>query len=60
VFALLVDFALTEAAYVVVRLIQNFGNIRLPEGESVELVGVEKQVTTLVLSIQEGCKVKVN
>jgi hypothetical protein len=60
VFALLVDFALTEAAYVVVRLIQKFGNIRLPEGESVELVGVEKQVTTLVLSIQEGCKVKVN
>jgi hypothetical protein len=60
VFALLVDFALTEAAYVVVRLIQNFGNIRLPEGESVELVGDEKQVTTLVLSIQEGCKVKVN
>jgi uncharacterized protein YaaQ len=55
-----VDFALTEAAYVVVRLIQSFGNIKLPEGELVELVGVEKQVTTLVVSIKEGCKVKVN
>jgi hypothetical protein len=55
-----VDFALTEAAYVVVRLLQSFGDIRLPEGEAVELVGVEKQVTTLVVSIKEGCKVEVN
>jgi hypothetical protein len=55
-----VDFALTEAAYVVVRLLQSFGDIRLPEGEAVELVGVEQQVTTLVVSIKEGCKVEVN
>ena len=56
----LVDFALTEAAYVVVRLLQSFGNIRLPEGEVVELVGVEKQVTTLVVSIKEGCRVEIS
>ncbi|KAB2102371.1 Cytochrome P450 [Alternaria gaisen] len=53
------DFALTEAAYVVVRLIQSFENIRLPAGEPVELIGVEKQVTTLVVSIKEGCRVEV-
>jgi len=57
---LLVDFALTEAAYVVVRLMQSFGEIRLPEGEVLELVGVEKQVTTLVVSIKDGCKVEVS
>jgi len=54
------DFALTEAAYVVVRLMQSFGEIRLPEGEVLELVGVEKQVTTLVVSIKDGCKVEVS
>jgi hypothetical protein len=58
--ALLVDFALTEAGYTVVRLLQSFPTIKLPEGEVVELVGVEQQVTTLVVSIKEGCKVVVN
>ncbi|KAL8893202.1 MAG: hypothetical protein Q9192_005500 [Flavoplaca navasiana] len=52
------DFALTEAAYTVVRLIQAFPTIQLPPGEKVELVGVEKQTMTLVLSITEGCKVE--
>lgn len=54
-----VDFALTEAGYTVVRLLQRFQTIKLPEGESVELVGVEKQTMTLVVSIKEGCKVVV-
>jgi uncharacterized protein YaaQ len=53
-----VDFALTEAAYTIVRLVQSFQTIKLPEGETPELVGVEKQVVTLVLSIKEGCKVE--
>jgi hypothetical protein len=57
---LLVDFALTEAGYTVVRLLQSFSTIKLPEGEVVELVGVEQQVTTLVVSIKEGCKVVVS
>jgi hypothetical protein len=52
-----VDFALAEAGYTVVRLLQRFQTIRLPENETVELVGVEKQVMTLVVSIKEGCKV---
>jgi len=54
-----VDFALTEAGYVIVRLLQSFADIRLPKGEAAELVGVEKQVMTLVMSIKDGCKVKI-
>jgi hypothetical protein len=56
----LVDFALTEAGYTVVRLLQRFQSIELPVGEKVELVGVEKQHMTLVISIKEGCKVEIS
>ncbi|KAI8625172.1 cytochrome P450 alkane hydroxylase [Xylariaceae sp. FL1651] len=52
------DFAITEAAYTVVRILQRYPKVTLPEGEKVELVGVEKQITTLVLQIAEGCKVE--
>lgn len=52
------DFALTEAAYAIVRIFQRYPTIKLPEGEKVELVGVEKQSMTLVLQITEGCKVE--
>ncbi|KAI1818133.1 cytochrome P450 alkane hydroxylase [Poronia punctata] len=52
------DFALVEAAYTVVRILQRYPKLTLPEGEKVELVGVEKQQTTLVLQIAEGCKAK--
>ena len=55
----IVDFALTEAGYTVVRLLQRFQTVKLPENEKVELVGVEKQVATLVLSIKGGCKVEI-
>ena len=51
------DFALTEAAYTVVRILQQFPTIRLPAGQKVELVGVEKQTMTLVISSTEGCVV---
>lgn len=51
------DFALTEAAYTIVRLLQKYPSMKLPEGEVVELTGVEKQTVTLVLQIKEGCKV---
>ena len=53
-----VDFALTEAAYTVLQIIQKFPEIKLPEGAPTELVGLEKQSMTLVLSITEGCKVE--
>lgn len=54
------DFALTEAAYTIVRLIQSFPTIKLPKGEVPELIGAEEQVMTLVISIKEGCKVEIN
>ncbi len=53
------DFALTEAAYTVVRLLQQFPTIRLPASQKVELTGVEKQTMTLVLSSTEGCMVDI-
>jgi len=56
---LLEEYALTGAGYTVVRLLQSFPTLRLPYGERLELVGVEKQRTTLVLSVGEGCKVEI-
>jgi hypothetical protein len=57
-FLFTVDFAFTEAAYTVVRILQRFQTIQLPDGVAVELTGVEKQTITLVLSITECCKVE--
>lgn len=54
------DFAITEAAYTVLRILQRFPNIAIPIGEKVEVVGVEKQTITLVISIAEGCKVYIH
>lgn len=51
------DFALTEAAYTVVRILQRYPSVRLPANEKIELVGVEKQTMTLVVSIKDGCKI---
>ncbi|EUC27677.1 hypothetical protein COCCADRAFT_9781 [Bipolaris zeicola 26-R-13] len=51
------DFALTEAGYTIVRLLQSFPGLKLPCGERLELLGVEKQKSTVVLTIAEGCKV---
>ncbi|KAH0591652.1 hypothetical protein MHUMG1_10615 [Metarhizium humberi] len=52
------DFALTEAAFTIVRIFRRYSSIRLPEGEPIDLVGVEKQTMTLVLQITDGCKVE--
>lgn len=52
------DFGLTEAAYTVVRILQRFPVIELPADEKVELVGVEKQTMTLVMSSTKGCRVR--
>ena len=53
------DFALMEVSYTVVRLLQTFEMIKLPEGEAVEPVGTERQKLTLVLSSADGCRVTV-
>ncbi|KAL6715536.1 hypothetical protein ACLMJK_006497 [Lecanora helva] len=55
--SLAADFALTEAAYVLARILSHFPQIRLPANSKVELTGVEKQTVTLVLSSTEGCMV---
>lgn len=52
------DFALTEAAYAIVRILQRYPTVKLPEGEAVEITGFEKQTVTLVLQAKEGCKVE--
>ena len=54
----LVDFALTEAAYAIVQILQRYPTIKLPKGETVEITGSEKQTVALVLQIKDGCKVE--
>lgn len=56
---LIADLALTQAGYTIVRLLQHFPILRLPDKERVEIIGTEKQRVTLVLSIKEGCNVVV-
>jgi hypothetical protein len=54
-----VDFAVTEAAYTTVRLLQRFPLMKLPPDEPVDIIGTEKQTMTLVISVAGGCKVQV-
>ncbi|KAL4943874.1 hypothetical protein BDV06DRAFT_210718 [Aspergillus oleicola] len=51
------DFALTEASYGLVCLLQEFPSLRLPPGTDVTTPGSEKQNLTIVVSSAEGCKV---
>jgi hypothetical protein len=51
-----VDFAMTEAAYAVVRILQRYPNITLPPHEKVVKTGQEKQSITLVIAPEEGCR----
>ncbi|KIY00210.1 uncharacterized protein Z520_03895 [Fonsecaea multimorphosa CBS 102226] len=51
------DFALSEASYALVRLLQAYPALRLPPGTEVVPTGKEKQMLTLVVSSLEGCKV---
>ena len=53
-----VDFALIEAAYAVVRILQRFPNIRVPADGTYEKTGKKRQTLTLVLLIGDGCKVQ--
>lgn len=53
------DFALMEVSYTIVRLLQACPLISFPEGEKVEIVGMEKQRLTLVLSSADGCRVQI-
>ncbi|KAI9713723.1 MAG: hypothetical protein M1812_006561 [Candelaria pacifica] len=51
------EFALLEASYGIIRVIQTFPNLRLPPDLPQEPTGQEKQSLTIVVSSAEGCKV---
>ncbi|KAI5919353.1 cytochrome P450 alkane hydroxylase [Camillea tinctor] len=51
------DFALTETAYTIIRILQRYPSLCLPEAEKVQLSGQEGQTATIVLRPADGCKV---
>ena len=51
------DFALMEVSYTLIGLLQIFADIKLPRGEVIELVGVEQQLLTLVISCADSYRV---
>ncbi|KAG9242874.1 cytochrome P450 alkane hydroxylase [Calycina marina] len=52
------DFAETEVAYTIVRILQKFSSIQVPEGVEVVKTGQEKQSLTLVMFSADGCKME--
>lgn len=54
---LLEDFALTEASYAIIRIIQTFPDLKLPPDVPVVATGEEKQNMTIVVMSADGCKV---
>jgi cytochrome P450 len=52
------EFALLEAGYTVVRIIQRFPYITVPDGDAKVELGKEKQTLTLVVAPGEGCRVQ--
>lgn len=55
------DFAMVEAAFVVVKMLQRYSVIEIAEGEKIEVVGTEKQLLTLTLQVGgEGVRLKVS
>lgn len=53
------EFAMLETTYTIVRMIQRFHFIDVPEGETME-IGKEKQLLTLVLTSAEGCRLRLS
>ncbi|KAJ5325530.1 Cytochrome P450 E-class CYP52 [Penicillium brevicompactum] len=51
------DFALTEASYAIIRIIQTFPDLKLPPDVPVAPTGEEKQNMTIVVMSADGCKV---
>ena len=54
------DFALMEASCTIVKILQSFPNIRLPDNHPTEPTGQEKQSLGIVITSAEGCKVVLN
>ncbi|KAL8685743.1 MAG: hypothetical protein Q9218_007567, partial [Villophora microphyllina] len=53
------DFALTEASYMIIRILQEFPGIKLPKDDQGYPTGQEKQELTIFLKSADGCKVVV-
>ncbi|KAF2096846.1 cytochrome P450 [Rhizodiscina lignyota] len=51
------DFALMEASYGIIKILQTFPNLRLPPGIQKEATGQERQNLTIVVASADGCKV---
>ncbi|MCJ1311554.1 hypothetical protein MMC25_005227 [Agyrium rufum] len=51
------DFALSEASYAIVKVVQAFPNLRLPPHVTKERTGQERQTLGIAVSSAEGCQV---
>ncbi|KAG7008903.1 hypothetical protein G7Y79_00004g014870 [Physcia stellaris] len=51
------DFALTEASCAIVKILQTFPNLKLPEGLPTEKIGQERQSLGILVTSADGCKV---
>lgn len=49
------DFALIEASYMIVRLLQKYPIIKMTEHQAYQKPGSESQKMTLVMSVGDGC-----
>ncbi|KAL8731009.1 MAG: hypothetical protein Q9166_003660 [cf. Caloplaca sp. 2 TL-2023] len=49
------DFALMEASCVIVKILQTFPNLRLPDNHPVEPTGQETQTLGILITSAEGC-----
>ncbi|KAI4208912.1 MAG: hypothetical protein LQ351_008100 [Letrouitia transgressa] len=54
------DFALVEASYTVVRLLQKYPRIELAEDQAYERTGSEAQKMTLVMAAGDGCVLRLS
>ncbi|ETI22164.1 hypothetical protein G647_06237 [Cladophialophora carrionii CBS 160.54] len=54
------EFALFEAGYVTVRVLQKFQTLELDPRDTKIALGTEKQEVTLVLASKDGCRFKVS
>ena len=55
---LIEEFAMLEASYAIVRLLQTFKNIELAEDETDDERDYPKHTVTLVVASANGCKVR--
>jgi hypothetical protein len=53
------DFAIVEASYTIVRLLQTFKDFEYDPDQEVPKVGEERQEVTLVLASADGCHIRV-